>query len=215
MPSSLPALIFDLDGTLTDSKPGILGCLQKIIDQRNLGDCGPLDRFVGPPVEEWCIELLPNGTEEDQAQMARDYRACYDREGWSNNSVYPGIREALETLAAIGHPLYVCTSKLQHFAERILDHFNLSPLFKAIYGDRSEFEDHSKPLLLARLLREQALDPAHTWMIGDRIHDIEAARANHVHVLLAGWGYGSLEERAQADAVSPIPADLAPLVRLY
>ncbi|MDR3793199.1 MAG: HAD hydrolase-like protein [Terracidiphilus sp.] len=214
MSSSLPALIFDLDGTLTDSKPGILGCLRKVIDQRNLGDCGPLDRFVGPPVEEWVIELLPAGTSEDQAQMARDYRACYDREGWSNNSVYPGIREALEALAAIGHPLYVCTSKQQHFAVRILEHFGLASLFQAIYGDRAEFEDHTKSLLLARLLREHSLDPAHAWMIGDRIHDIEAARANHVRVLLAGWGYGSPEEHALADAVAPAPASLAPLVRL-
>jgi phosphoglycolate phosphatase len=212
MPSSLPALIFDLDGTLTDSKPGILGCLRKVIDQRNLGDCGNLDRFVGPPVEEWCTELLPNGTEEEQAQMASDYRACYDHEGWSNNSVFPGVREALEKLAATGHPLYVCTSKQQHFAVRILKHFGLAPIFKAIYGDRSEFENHSKPLLLARLLREQALDPARAWMIGDRIHDIEAARTCHVRVLLAGWGYGSPEERAQADALAPTPADLAPLV---
>lgn len=210
---ALPALLFDLDGTLTDSKPGILGCLRKVIDAWGLDAPGPLDRFVGPPVEEWAVELLPTSSEQRRIELARDYRACYDREGWANNSVYAGIREALEALVAAGHTLYVCTSKQQHFAERILLHFGLAPYFRAIYGDRAEFEDHTKPLLLARLLSEQTLDPAHTWMIGDRIHDIEAARANGVRVLAAGWGYGSAEECAQADAIAAAPSELAELVR--
>ena len=67
-----PALIFDLDGTLTDSEPGIVGCLQKVIDARQLGDQGPLGRFVGPPVEEWSVELLPAGSDEERAALARD-----------------------------------------------------------------------------------------------------------------------------------------------
>jgi phosphoglycolate phosphatase len=212
MAPTLPALIFDLDGTLTDSKPGILGCLRKVIEAWGLEEQGPLDRFVGPPVEEWAIELLPQGSAEQQAGLARDYRACYNREGWSNNSVYTGIREALEALRTTGHTLYVCTSKQQHFAERILEHFELASLFTAIYGDRAEFADHTKPLLLAHLLSEQALDPRHAWMIGDRIHDIEAARANGVRVVAAGWGYGAAEERAMADAIAETPADLAGLV---
>ena len=82
MPQSLPALIFDLDGTLTDSKPGILGCLREVLDARKMSDCGPLDRFIGPPVEEWAADLLPHGSAEDRTALARDYRACYDREGW-------------------------------------------------------------------------------------------------------------------------------------
>ena len=159
MPSSLPALIFDLDGTLTDSKPGILGCLRKVIDARNIVHHGPLDRFIGPPVEEWVVALLPNGSEDDRLALARDYRACYDREGWRNNSVFPGIREMLVDLHSQGFPLYVCTSKQQHFAVRILDAFALSPLFTAIYGDKAEYPSHSKVDLLASLLRDHALGP--------------------------------------------------------
>lgn len=213
MASFLPALIFDLDGTLTDSKPGILGCLRQVIDQRGLGVRGTLDRFIGPPVEQWAIDLLPEGTEQQQADLARDYRACYDREGWANNSVFPGVREALEELHAAGYPLYVCTSKQQHFAVRILEHFGLAPLFAAIYGDKAEYEDHSKPLLLGRLLEAESLDAAGAWMIGDRIHDIEAAEANSVRSIAAGWGYGTPEEHAQADAFAPRPADVAAIVR--
>ncbi|MGD0630529.1 MAG: HAD hydrolase-like protein [Terracidiphilus sp.] len=213
MPPTNPALIFDLDGTLTDSMPGIVGCLRKVLDERNMGDQGPLERFVGPPVEEWTAELLPNASEDDRAQLARDYRACYDREGWQNNSVFPGVREMLNQLHAEGFPLHVCTSKQQHFAIRILDMFELSSLFTSIYGDKAEFASHSKVNLLASLLRQHQLDPAGTWMIGDRIFDIQAAHANRIPCLAAGWGYGPPEECAQADAVALTPADVPALVR--
>lgn len=213
MSFSLPALIFDLDGTLTDSKPGILGCLRKVIAQHRLQARGPLDRFVGPPVEEWCVELLPEGTEEERVALAQEYRCCYDREGWQNNAVYPGVREALEELRSAGYPLYVCTSKQQHFAVRILMHFGLASLFEAIYGDRAEFEDHAKPLLLGHLLREQGIEPANAWMVGDRIHDIEAARANGVRSIAAGWGYGPDAECAQATAIAATPAGLVEMIR--
>jgi phosphoglycolate phosphatase len=212
VPNQLPALIFDLDGTLTDSKPGILGCLSRVIDARNLGDQGPLDRFVGPPVEEWARELMPKASDDARAELARDYRACYDREGWKNNSVYAGIRELLDELRREGYPLYVCTSKQQHFAVRILDHFDLSEHFVAIYGDRAEFASHTKTDLLATLLRECSLDKGAVWMIGDRIHDIQAARDNGIPCLTAGWGYGPEEERALADAVAATPADVLALV---
>jgi len=212
VPQTLPALIFDLDGTLTDSMPGIVGCLRKVLDDRNMGDQGLLERFVGPPVEEWTAELLPDGNEEARVTLARDYRACYDREGWKNNSVFTGVREMLAELRRQGFPLYVCTSKQQHFAVRILDLFELSGLFKAIYGDKAEYASHNKRDLLAKLLLEHSLSQQTTWMIGDRIHDIEAAHANQIHCVAAAWGYGSPEECALADVIAPTPADILELV---
>jgi phosphoglycolate phosphatase len=208
----LPALIFDLDGTLTDSMPGIVGCLRKVLDDRNMGDQGPLERFVGPPVEEWTAELLPDSGDEARVSLARDYRACYDREGWRNNSVFAGVQEMLTELRRRGFPLYVCTSKQQHFAMRILDFFELSGLFAAIYGDKAEYASHRKADLLAKLLREQSLNPQAAWMIGDRIHDIEAAHVNHVRCAAAGWGYGPPEECLLADVIAPTPADVVELV---
>jgi phosphoglycolate phosphatase len=212
MSSCLPALIFDLDGTLTDSMPGILGCLRKVLDARNMGDYGPLERFIGPPVEEWAAELLPQGSEEDRIALARDYRACYGQEGWNNNSVFPGIHEMLADLRDRGFPLYVCTSKVEHFAIRILDLFELSQFFAGIYGDKAEYADHSKPLLLARLLAEQSLTSDSAYMIGDRRFDFEAARANDIPCIAAGWGYGSPEEFALADGIAATPGDIYSLV---
>jgi phosphoglycolate phosphatase len=192
--------------------PGIVGCLRKVLDARNLGDQGPLERFVGPPVEEWTAEILPNAPDEARAELARDYRACYDREGWSNNSVFPGVREMLTQLHGEGFSLFVCTSKQRHFAVRILDLFELSGLFTAVYGDKAELASHSKADLLASLLREHSLSSGSTWMIGDRIHDIHAAHANKIPCLSAAWGYGSPKECAQADAVAATPADVFAIV---
>jgi phosphoglycolate phosphatase len=212
-PSST-ALIFDLDGTLTDSKPGILGCLRKVIDERGLNYAESLERFIGPPVEEWVSYLLPDGSDEDHAALARDYRACYDREGWSNNSVYPGVREMLVELNAAGFPIYVCTSKHHHFAVRILEAFELTHFFAAIYGDKLEYSSHAKADLLARIISEQAIDSGNAWMIGDRSFDIEAAHANSLRCIAAGWGYGAADEfeNAGADAVAPTPGDVVAIV---
>jgi phosphoglycolate phosphatase len=206
--NQFPALIFDLDGTLTDSKPGILGCLRNALDAHSVDYPGPLDHFVGPPVEEWTAELLPEASQEERDALARDYRGCYDRIGWKNNSVFGGVREMLVQLRQEGFPLYVCTSKQQHFAVRILDLFELTPLFTAIYGDRAEFLSHSKVDLLGKLLEECSLDGDSAWMIGDRIYDIEAAHANGLRCLAAGWGYGPAEECALADAIASTPADV-------
>jgi phosphoglycolate phosphatase len=214
VPSPLPALIFDLDGTLTDSKPGIVACLRQVIAAHNLGDQGPLERFIGPPVEEWTQQLLPHGSHQSRIELAREYRACYDREGWSNNALFPGVDAMLAQLQGEGFALYVCTSKHQHFALRILDLFGLSARFSAVSGDKAEFASHNKADLLARLLGDQDLDPAACWMIGDRSYDFEAARANRVRSLAAAWGYGSSEEFAMADAVAHTPAEISRIVCL-
>lgn len=207
-----PALIFDLDGTILDSKPGILGCLNKVLVALNIHADGSLDRFVGPPVEEWAIELLPNGSEEERTNLVRNYRACYDAEGWKNSSVFAGVREVLNRLQEDGFPLYVCTSKRHHFALRILDACELTGMFTAIYADKAEYASHSKVDLLAMLLRDCAISNDSAWMIGDRIFDFEAARANRVRSMAAGWGYGPQEEVSLADTVAVTPTDIRVLL---
>ena len=118
----------------------------------------------------------------------------------------------LTDLHGQGFPLYVCTSKQRHFAVRILDLFELTHLFAAVYGDQADFASHRKEDLLASLIREHKLEKDSTWMIGDRIFDIRAAHANDIRCLAAGWGYGPPEECAMADAIATTPADVAALV---
>lgn len=208
----LPSVIFDLDGTITDSRPGIVACLARILDERGIAHNGPLERFVGPPVEEWTAELLPHAGDEARMEVVRDYRALYGREGWNNNSVYPGVRELLAALNEKGFPLYICTSKHEPSALRVLDHFGLAGLFTAVFADRPDMESHGKTDLLASLLGRQSIDRANAWMVGDRIYDFEAARANGIRSIAAAWGYGSAQEYSQADAVAVTPEQVLELV---
>lgn len=210
-----PVVIFDLDGTLTDSKPGIFNCLRQAIAACHVTYDGPLERFIGPPTESWPATLMPSADQRAQDDFITHYRASYDREGWLQNSVYDGIPELLTALREDGAALYVCTSKPEHFAKRIVEKFELAPFFNAIYGQQPT-PDPSKKELMARLLREQNIDPASTWMVGDRLFDMEAAKSNGVHPVGAGWGYGSPEEltKAGAEILCPKPADVLNAVLL-
>lgn len=208
MRTPLPALIFDLDGTILDSRPGIVDCLQRVIDAYKIAESGPLDRFIGPPAEVWTAELLPDASENERLQLASDYRELYGRDGWRNCTLFAGVTEMLAQLRNSGYSLYVCTSKHQSFADKILDYLQLADSFVAIHGDRSEYADHRKSVLLARLVAEHDLCADSAWMIGDRIFDLQAAQANQMRCMAVGWGYGPAEELSLADALAATPADL-------
>jgi phosphoglycolate phosphatase len=190
--------VFDLDGTLTDSKPGILGCLTNALEAHRIPWTGPLDWFIGPPAGQSLQRLMPDAGEPQRAALLHDYRLCYDATGWAENSVYPGVPAVLQTLQASDWQLFVCTSKREDFAARILEKFDLSRYFLALYADTAGSLHHSKTALLRRLLEEQSLDPATTFMVGDRNFDIEAARANGVTSIAVTYGYGTSEELASA-----------------
>ena len=205
--------IFDLDGTLTDSKPGILGCLIKALEAHGVAWTGSLDWFIGPPAEESWRRLMPDGDDARRAALRHDYRLCYDATGWAENSVYPGVHVVLQSLQASGWQLFVCTSKREDFALRILEKFALSRYFLALYADTAGSLDHTKTALLRRLLEERSLDPATTFMVGDRNFDIEAARANGVTSIAVTYGYGTSEEleSAHPDHTCNAVEDLLPI----
>ncbi len=211
--------IFDLDGTLTDSKPGILGCLTNTLDAHGIAWTGPLDWFIGPPADYSMRRLMPDADEPRRAALLHDYRLCYAATGWQENSVYPGVPELLQSLQRSGWQLFVCTSKREDFTERILEKFALSRYFFAVYADKAGSLHHTKTALLRRLLDEQSLDRATTFMVGDRKFDIEAARANGVTSIAVTYGYGTSEELASAgpdhtcnavEGLLPIFSALAP-----
>ncbi len=193
------AVLFDLDGTLTDSKPGILNCLRKSLDELHIPYAGALDRFIGPPVDQWAMELMPHADAAARERLTTTYRAHYDREGWAQNSVYPGIPEMLSALREQGALLYVCTSKQERFARRIVTKFGMDEYFQNVYGDQPDC-DHRKESLVARLLKEEKLPANCTSMVGDRRFDVAAAHANGLRAVGVTWGYGSAEELTQAGA---------------
>ncbi len=209
--------IFDLDGTLTDSKPGILGCLTNALDAHGIGWTGPLDWFIGPPADQSLRRLMPDADQSRRTALLHDYRSCYDETGWRENSVYPGIPAVLQSLQASGWRLFVCTSKREDFALRILETFDLSRYFLRVYADTVGSLHHSKTALLRRLLEEQSLDPAATFMVGDRNFDIEAARANGVTSIAVTYGYGTSEELqlARPDHLCHAVEDLLPIFSAF
>lgn len=219
--SRLEHLIFDLDGTLTDPRSGITRSWAYMLER--LGRQSPplqeMERFIGPPTREVASELL--GT-QDPTQLERAvaiYRERFSSVGLYENLVFPGIADVLAGLHQQGYALWVCTSKPHVYARRILEHFALLAHFRAVYGPELDGTHGDKAELLAHLLLREGIDSAAAVMIGDRMHDIRAARASGVRSLGVTYGFGSLEEltTAGADAicasVAELPGAIARLAR--
>ncbi|MFO1306352.1 MAG: HAD hydrolase-like protein [Burkholderiales bacterium] len=202
-------VLFDLDGTLTDNYPGIARSIAYALDAMDVGAPSPdvLRRCVGPPLRESFAWLLDTSDREVIERAIALYRERYGDVGWRENVVYEGIEDAVGSLAATT-PVFVCTSKPEVFATRIVTLFGLSPHIKRVYGAdlHGAFDDKAK--LLAHAARSEGFDPAHAILVGDRSHDIRAARMNGARSIGVLWGYGSHEELAQADVLVAAPADL-------
>jgi phosphoglycolate phosphatase len=208
-----PVLLLDLDGTLSDNFEGIANSIRHAL--RRLGIADPSDdalrRCVGPPLRESFARF----TGRDDAatiELAIDaYRERYRDLGWQENVAYPGIGAALETLAATGHRLFVCTAKPQVFAQRIVAHFGFDAHVERVYGADLAGTLDDKRRLLAHLLACEKLEPARCIMVGDRHHDVRAAQANGTRSAGVLWGYGTADELAGADRLLARPAELASL----
>ena len=198
LPTTLRSVVFDLDGTLTDSRPGILNCLQAALRAHGIVWEGSLDWFIGPPAGQSFAKLMPHHDVAFRTQVLQDYRACYAATGWAENDVYSGIQELLITLRARGVTLYVCTSKRDDFARRILDHFALTPFFAGIVADHGASENHDKADLLRELMETHGIEQATAVMIGDREFDMLAARAVGLSSIAVLYGFGSAEELTAA-----------------
>lgn len=214
IPDRLQSIIFDLDGTLTDSRPGILGCLEGALRAHHVAWHGSLAWFIGPPAGQSFARLMPDRDPAFRTQVLQHYRACYAAKGWTQNAVYPGIRELLTTLHENGAALYLCTSKREEFTWRILEHFALRQFFTGVVADRAASEHHDKADLLRELLEKYEINRSSAIMIGDREFDIFAARAVGLPSIAVNYGFGSREEllEGRPDATCDTVAALATLL---
>jgi phosphoglycolate phosphatase len=210
--TALEHLIFDLDGTLTDPRTGITRCWAYMLER--LGRAAPplheLERFIGPPTRDVASELLGTDDATELERAIAIYRERFSSVGLYENQLYPGIGEVLAGLQQQGFALWVCTSKPHVFARRILEHFALNAHFRAVYGPELDGTRADKLDLLGYLLPRESIDPARALMIGDRMHDIRAARHCGARSLGVTYGFGSLEEltAAGADAICDSVAEL-------
>ncbi len=208
-------VLLDLDGTLTDSRPGIVASIRHAL--RALGHDAPeeaaLQKYIGPPLHAAFRELLPVKADSDVARAIAAYRERYVAVGMFENDVYTGVLDSLQLLQRRGARLYVATSKPQVFAQRILEHFELSHFFENIYGSELDGQRTDKIELIAHVLAQSQLRKEQTVMVGDRHHDIVGAKTNGVRAAGALWGYGSHAELtgAGAETLLAAPSDLGSL----
>lgn len=194
-------VLFDLDGTLTDSGEGIINCA--ILGLEHFGLPVPpreeLGVFVGPPLDKTFIQF---GVPEDKAQEAIDvFRSRYVVEGKFENYPYPGIREALASLKQQGHRLFVATSKPEVTALEVLEHFDMTEYFEVICGATLDGTRSHKSDVIAYLLNQVGATE-NMLMVGDTKFDVLGAAEHGIPTIGVSWGYGSIADMEQAGAIA-------------
>ena len=208
------AILFDLDGTLTDSGEGIINCAQYAFQQ--MGYPVPpreeMGVFVGPPLWDTFEKFgIPKERTDEAVQI---FRSRYVPIGKFENTPYPGIRELLEALGAEGNLLYVATSKPETTAVEVLEHFDLAGYFDRICGADLEKKRNSKDAVIAYLLNMTGSD-AEMVMVGDTEYDVLGAAAHGIPTIGVSWGYGDVAamEKAGAKAIVNSTEDLLEMLR--
>ena len=207
-------LFFDLDGTLTDSMPGIVHAVQYAL--RHFGIEPPADEalrcFVGPPMRESFMEFYGMSAAEAERAVAVS-REYFIPKGMSENELYEGTAELLAATGAAGYTHIIATSKPQPFAERIIAHFGLTDRFRLICGSLLDGSRTTKSQVISHALRTLGITPDEAIMIGDRRYDIEGAAEFGMESIAAGWGYAAPGE-LEAARPTHFVRDVAALRRL-
>jgi phosphoglycolate phosphatase len=210
------AILFDLDGTLTDPFLGISRCLQYALETLGypVPEANALRSYIGPPLQVTFPKLLASDDAALAAEALRLYRERYSESGKFENAIIPGIAEVVSELAARGYFLAVATSKLETYSRDIVAHFGLAPFFGEIHGSQLDGSRADKGELIRHIVMTEGIDPARSVMIGDRMHDVVGAAKNSMRAIGVLWGFGDRAEleEAGAAAVAQAPAELAGLV---
>ena len=210
-------ILFDLDGTLTDSGLGITKAVQYALEQMG---CEVPERerlfcFIGPPLHSSFRNFC--GMDEDTSvEAVRQFRVYYNQMGGIlENEVYPGVREMLAGLKAAGKRLYIATSKPDAAAKMVMHHFGLDEFVPDIVGGTDEPDRNTKGKVIAYVLREYGIDPSSAIMVGDREHDVLGATENSIPCIGITWGYGDRRELTEAGAavILDTPGEVVEYVR--
>ena len=198
-------ILFDLDGTLTDSQEGITKSVQYALSSFNIleENLTKLRCFIGPPLKEaFCKNY---GFSEDIVpEVIKKYRERFSTIGWSENALYPGVKEVLEELKAKGFILGIASSKPEVFVNRILEHFKIHNYFQVITGSELDGTRSHKEEVVQEAMKRLKLteeDKRLCVLIGDKIHDVEGAHISGIHCIGVSYGFGSDEELQEAEYV--------------
>lgn len=207
-------ILFDLDGTLTDSAPGIINCYRHALNVMGFDEPKDIMRAVGPPLYDSFAELCGMNSEQVQ-EAVRVYRQRYADTGLFENNVYEGIPEMLKRLKDSGIKLCVATSKPEVFAVKILEKFGLAEFFDVIGGADINGTRNAKQEVIEYVLsRAEITNRTDVLMVGDRSHDIIGAKQCGLPCMAVLWGYGSREEFEQheADIIVNTPQEAADII---
>lgn len=201
------AILFDLDGTLTESGEGITKCVQYALEKlgKSESDLKKLEVFIGPPLMEQFMKYA--GLDEETARRAVEYyRERYSTTGIFENRPYPGVEEMLQELKRKKYLLAVASSKPEYFVKQILDYFHLTEYFDEIVGSELNGSRTNKTEVIEETLRRLGLDKhrEQVIMVGDKEHDVLGARAAGLECVAVSYGYGTEEELTAAQPLQTV-----------
>ncbi|NER79753.1 MAG: HAD family hydrolase [Leptolyngbya sp. SIO1D8] len=193
-------IFFDLDGTLTNPKTGIVACIRHALAVLDvpIPPKADFEKWIGPPLQDSFLKLLQCPDLATQAVIL--YRERFATLGLFENQVYEGIPEILVSLSTGSDVLWVTTSKPQIFAQKIIQHFQLAPFFAGVYGSELDGTRAHKADLLAYVIQETGVASEAVIMVGDRRHDVLGAKQNSIPAIGVTWGFGSATELQDAGA---------------
>lgn len=204
-------ILFDLDGTLTDSFDGIANAALYALE--NLGANfylkADLNFFIGPPIFD-SFNRIFDGDQTKVNRAVTLYREYFDKRGWKENRVYDGVPQMLHQLKEMGKTMAVATSKPEHFSRRITEYFGLNEYFAFVAGASMDTSRAQKAQVIEYALSKTGFDREKTIMIGDRNHDILGAKKCGLKSMGVLYGYGDKPEltEAGADYIAATPADV-------
>lgn len=202
-------VLFDLDGTLTESGIGITRSVAHALRKKGIEetDQAKLDRFIGPPLIDM-FQTLYGFSEEEARQGVADFREYFSVRGIFENRVYDGVEQMLQGMQKAGKTCVLATSKPEEYAEQIMERFDLAKYFLKICGATMDEKRTDKAEVIAYAL--EGLKKEKVIMVGDREHDILGAKANGLEAIGVLYGYGSREEleTAGAKAIAETPMDI-------
>lgn len=209
--------MFDLDGTLTDSREGVIRCIQQALVEADIvpPSIEELTRYVGPPLPASFATLLGTSDVERIERAIATYRHRFEQVGMFENRLYPGIPEMLAAFGVADHEMCVVTAKPRAYAVQILEYFGIARLFCGVYGPELGDRSYTKASLIREACIGMSARAVRAVMIGDRAEDVHGAKSNDLGSVAVTWGYGDREELegAQPDRIVVSSGELVEYIR--
>lgn len=209
-------LLFDLDGTLTDSYDGIASGIMYALEKMGVQgyERQNLKMFMGPPLFSSFEKIFGDDSEKIN-RAVKLYREYFDEIGWKEDRVYDGVPQMLHAFNDMGKIMVVATSKPEHFSRRIVEYFDLGKYFAFVAGASVSPERATKSSVIEYAIKSAGIEKSDALMIGDRNHDILGAKECGLKSMGVLYGYGDRAELAEAgaDYIAATPAQVVEIIR--